>query len=100
MSNAASHDRGNIQKGMYGALPRLVSLLLALGLSGWMFAAPMALAHAGHALLSLALLGVCAGFVHGVGFVPLARIWRIVFSPWLAWALMGLALWLMLGART
>jgi predicted membrane protein len=87
-----------MHKGVYGALPRFVSLGLALGLSGWMFADPRALTHAGHGLPSLAMLGVCAGFVHGVGFVPLRKVWRIVFSPWLAWALMGLALWLMLSA--
>lgn len=84
--------------GVYGALPRLFSLLSALGLSGWMFADPRALTHAGHGLLSLAMLGVCAGFIHGVGFVPIARVWRIAFSPWVAWALMGLGLWLMLAA--
>ncbi len=85
-------------KGIYGTLPRLVSLALALGLSGWMFADPRAFAQAGHGMLMLAMLGVCAGFVHGVGFVPLARAWRIVFSPWVAWALMGLGLWVMLTA--
>ncbi len=98
MSNAIVSPEGGMHKGVYGALPRFVSLGLALGLSGWMFADPRALTHAGHALLSLAMLGVCAGFVHGVGFVPLARIWRVVFSPWVAWALMGLGVGLMLSA--
>ncbi len=99
MSNAAiTPAGGNTRNGIYGTLPRLVSLALALGLSGWMFADPRAFAQAGHSMLMLVMLGVCAGFVHGVGFVPIARIWRIAFSPWLAWPLMGAGLWLMLAA--
>jgi len=100
VSPGASPGSGSASrnKGAYGALPRLFSLLAALGLSGWMFADPRALTHAGHGVLSLAMLGVCAGFVHGVGFVPYARAWRVLFSPWLAWALMALGLWLILSA--
>ena len=100
VSPGASPGSGSASrnKGAYGALPRLFSLLAALGLSGWMFADPRALTHAGHGMLSLAMLGVCAGFVHGVGFLPMSRVWRIAFSPWLAWALMGLGLRLMLQA--
>jgi predicted membrane protein len=98
MSSAAASPGNGQPHGVYGALPRLFSLLAALGLSGWIFADPRAFAHAGHGLLTLSMLGVCAGFIHGVGFVPIARVWHIAFSPWLAWALMGLGLWLMLQA--
>lgn len=98
MSGAAcTPARGGVPGRIYGALPRLVSLALALGMSGWIFADPRAFAHAGHGLLSLVMLGVSAGFVHGVGFVPQARVWRLAFSPWLAWALMGAGLWLLAG---
>ncbi len=83
--------------GIYAAPLRAVSLLLALATSGLIFTYPQALAHAGHALLSLVMLGACAGFVHGVGFVPRAAIWRIAFSPWAAWPLMGAGLWLISG---
>jgi predicted membrane protein len=98
--NSAAVPGSTQHSGVYGTLPRLFSLTFALCLSGWIFADPRAFAHAGHGLLSLAMLGVCAGFVHGVGFVPIARLWRIVFSPWLSWALMGLGLWLMAASRT
>lgn len=82
--------------GAYAALPRLVSLLLAAAMAGMIFTYPTALAHVSHGLLSLTMLGVCAGFVHGVGFVPEGRAWRVLFGPWMAWLLMGLGLWLLL----
>ena len=95
MSTAAvSTPRG----GVYAAPLRALSLLLALATSGLIFTWPQALAHAGHGLLSLIMLGACAGFVHGVGFVPHARVWRIAFSPWTAWPLMGAGLWLIAGS--
>jgi cyd operon protein YbgE len=84
--------------GAYTALPRALSLLLAIVMAGMIFAYPKALAHASHGLLSLAMLGVSAGFVHGVGFVPESKLWRFLFGPWLAWALMSLGLWLLLRA--
>ena len=82
--------------GAYAALPRMLSLLLAIAMSGMIFAYPKALAHASHGLLSLTMQGVCAGFVHGVGFIPETKVGRILFGPWLAWALMSLGLWLLL----
>ncbi len=84
-----------LRGGAYSAPPRLLSLLLALALSGAILTFPKALAHAHHGLLMLVMLGVSAGFVHGVGFVPRHRLWRAVFSPWLAWLLMGAGLWLL-----
>jgi predicted membrane protein len=82
--------------GIYTALPRMLSLLLALGMAGMIFAYPKALTHVSHGMLSLTMLGVCIGFVHGVGFVFETRLWRILFGPWMAWALMALGLWLLL----
>jgi predicted membrane protein len=35
-----------------------------------------------------------AGFVRGVGFVPVARIWRLLFSGWSCLAGITLAAWL------
>ncbi len=75
---------------------RLMSLLLALVVSGLIFTYPKALGHANHGLLMLVMLGVSAGFVHGVGFVPRHLLWRLVFSPWTAWTAMGVGLWLLL----
>lgn len=82
--------------GVYATLPRMLSLLLAIALAGLILTYPRALAHASHGLLTLAMLGVSAGFVHGVGFIPEHKFWRIAFGPWLAWPLMGLGFWLLL----
>lgn len=75
--------------GAYATLPRMLSLLLAIAMAGMILTYPKALIHASHGLLSLVMLGVSAGFVHGVGFVPEHRLWRILFGPWLAWPLLA-----------
>lgn len=75
--------------GAYATLPRMLSLLAAIAMAGLILTYPKALAHASHGLLSLVMLGVCAGFVHGVGFVPAHKVWRILFGPWTAWALLA-----------
>lgn len=41
-----------------------------------------------HGPLILLMLGICAGFVHGVGFVPQSTLLQKVFSPFVAWPLM------------
>ncbi len=97
MSLTVPPSRGGSPGVCHGALPRLFSLVAAIALSGTIFAWPKALAHVNHGLLSLVMLGVCAGFVHGVGFVPHGRVWRIACSPWLAWPLMGAGFFLVLG---
>ncbi|ADE11386.1 cyd operon YbgE family protein [Sideroxydans lithotrophicus] len=84
--------------GIYAALPRMLSLLLALALTGIILTYPRALGHTSHGMLSLTMLGICAGFIHGVGFIPETRLWRLLFGPWVAWALMGLGLWLLLNS--
>jgi cyd operon protein YbgE len=84
------------QGSLYALPPRMLSLLLAIALAGMVLAYPRALAEAGHGMLSLMMLGICAGFVHGVGFVPEHKLWRIAFGPWLAWPLMGMGLWMLL----
>jgi len=82
--------------GIYTTLPRMLSLLLAMFMAGVILTYPKALEHTSHGLLSLTMLGICAGFVHGVGFVPESKLWRILLGPWLAWPLMALGLWLLL----
>lgn len=84
------------RRGAWAAPLRWASLLLALATSGLIFTWPQALGHAGHGVLSLVMLGVCAGFVHGVGFVPAHRALRILASPLASWPLMALGLWLCL----
>jgi cyd operon protein YbgE len=44
-----------------------------------------------HVVLSLVMWGLSAGFVYGIGFVPRARVLRFVFSPFVAWLGMGVA---------
>lgn len=79
---------------LYSGWARGLSLLTALALSGILLVMPRLVAvearDIDHGLLSLVMLGICGGFVHGVGFVPAMRLWRILFGPWLAWPLMTL----------
>ncbi len=68
---------------------RLLSLSAALGLSGWVLVVPSQFSGLGHGLLSLLMLGLAAGFIHGVGFVPRLTPWRLLFHPLLAWSAMA-----------
>ncbi|MBI5918697.1 MAG: cyd operon YbgE family protein [Nitrosomonadales bacterium] len=77
---------------LYARSPRMVSLLLALGVSGTILTYPTALGHAEHWLLMLVMWGTSAGFVHGVGFKPEHRLWRILLGPWAAWTLLAIGL--------
>ncbi len=44
--------------------------------------------HYSHPLLMLVMLGASGGFVHGVGFRPELRAWRVLFGPLRAWPLL------------
>ena len=37
---------------------------------------------------TITMVGVSGGFVHGVGFEPYNRFWRLLFGPLCAWPLM------------
>jgi predicted membrane protein len=50
----------------------------------------------GHGPLLLGMLGMAAGFVHGVGYIPRNRFFRIVLGPLTAWILIPLGSWLIL----
>jgi len=80
-----------------GAL-RALSLLLAGYLSIVFLLMPQVIApHTSvlnHGEASLLMWGVCAGFIHGVGFSPRYWLWQLLFSPWLAWPVMGYGVWL------
>ena len=73
-------------------IARGVSLLLALAISGTLFLYPRILGAevegSRHGLIAITMLGVCAGFVHGVGFVPRSGVWKTVFGPLCAWPIM------------
>ena len=51
-----------------------------------------------HSALPLLLMGMSAGFVHGLGMRPRTLAWRLVFSTWLALPLMVFG-WVALLAR-
>ena len=52
-----------------------------------------------HGALSLVMLGISAGFVHGVGFKPKFWLWRILFSPFVGWPLLLLGYFLLWQAQ-
>ncbi|WP_223246919.1 cyd operon YbgE family protein [Sulfuriferula thiophila] len=81
---------------MYTTLARAGSLVLASILATLITFYPPALAQLSHGMLTVLIWGVCAGFVHGIGFDPEARFWRVVLGPVIAWPLMALALLLIL----
>jgi predicted membrane protein len=85
------------------AAARTLSLILATATAAALIAAPFVVGRqmtsATHAVVSLLLLGMSAGFVHGLGMRPEARIWRVAFSPWTAWPLICLG-WIALLARS
>lgn len=76
---------------------RAISLLAALVLMGLVTLLPSALTGddgkpLDHTLLSLIMLGLSGGFVHGVGFVPRHPVPRWLFSPLLIWPLLTFGL--------
>lgn len=77
---------------LYSLAARMVSLLMALALSTMILIYPKAIANSAteinHGMLSLLMWGIAAGFVHGVGFVPIHSLWRIALGPIVGWLLM------------
>lgn len=61
---------------------------MSLVLAGLITFYPPAVARMGHGMLTLLIWGVCAGFVHGFGYQPDSRAWRVIFAPLPAWLLM------------
>lgn len=87
----------------YGFWARAVSFLLALGFSLLLLIYPQALAvegqHVAKGPLYILMFGISAGYIHGVGYVPEHRIWRIAFGPGVAWPLLfGDLVWLFLNS--
>lgn len=85
---------------MYTGPVRLLSLLAAAVLSLLLTFYPQAVMQDGrwpsHTALGLCLWGVAAGFVHGVGYVPVHMPWRVGLGPVAAWLLMlGAGAWML-----
>ena len=70
----------------------LMSCLLAFPLAAVLLLHPNAMlddqGQYSHRALMLIMIGISGGFIHGVGFIPRFWLWKILFSPWLAWPLM------------
>lgn len=83
---------------LYAGWARALSLMMACVLSVLLCALPSVVAtvvgEIDHGTLSLCMWGISAGFIHGVGYIPHTRIWRWAFSPYLAWPVMGLCVYL------
>ena len=80
-------------------LPSL-SMALLIMLAGTVY--PLAFAHqdgsADHGLAFALFWAMSAGLVRGVGFVPHALAWRLLFSGWSCIAALVLAAWLRWGS--
>lgn len=79
---------------------RLLALALACVMSGLLLVRPDLVARQSaeleHGILLVMLWAVAGGFVAGVGYVPLHRVWRLAFAPVLMVVLMaGALVWLL-----
>jgi cyd operon protein YbgE len=74
-------------------ISRLISLIMAIGLSITLFlAAPLfadKIQGAGRGVLILGLIGIAGGFVHGVGFEPRNIFFKVLFNRWVSRLLMA-----------
>ena len=79
-------------------LARLVSLAAAFAVVALTVLYPRLIAvdgaHVPYLGFVLLLAGMSASWVHGFGFVPQKSVPRLLFSPWVAWPLLGLGAWL------
>lgn len=91
MPEQAPQDAGRPPR-LYAGWARLLSFALAAALTAFILIWPRAVAasltEVRHGLLSLLMWGIAAGFVHGVGYVPVHRIWRLLLGPFVGWPLM------------
>ena len=83
---------------------RAVSLLLATPLTLLLLIHPAAMltsdGHYSHRLIMLSMLGISSGFIHGVGFDPISKVWKTLFHPVAGWLLMGLGYAILWRAQT
>ena len=82
---------------LYAGWARALSFLMAMVLSGLLLVMPSVVASdtrdLDHGPLSLALIGISAGFIHGVGYVPVMTVWRWLFSHYVGWPVMLWCAW-------
>ena len=82
---------------LYSSWARALSFVIATLLSLAILVMPQLVATDTAALkhgpLSLGMVGISIGFVHGVGYVPQMTVWRWLFSPYLGWPVMACCIW-------
>ncbi|WNO10774.1 cyd operon YbgE family protein [Teredinibacter sp. KSP-S5-2] len=78
-------------KTVYAFPVRLLTFFVSFLFAGITLAMPLWLTEdaVNHDMISLGMLGMSAGFVVGVGYIPEFWLWRILFNPFSAWLLMG-----------
>lgn len=70
---------------LYSRAARVLSFILACALSALILVNPQVIAASPgqiqHGALAVLMWGIAAGFVHGVGYVPVYPVWRIALGP-------------------
>lgn len=81
-----------LHRPFHNGAARLFSMLLALGLSVILLINPNHIAESSaqldHGYLTILMIALSAVFVHGSGFKPRFWLWKVVFSPYLSWAIL------------
>lgn len=81
-----------IEKPFDNGIARLFSMLLALSLSALLLVNPNHIADSAaaldHGYLTLLMLALSGGFIHGIGFKPIFWLWRILFSVYFSWTIL------------
>ncbi len=81
---------------------RFISFAMALAISLSVMLFPFLLRHVPqtrlHSALAVVMLGTAGAMIHGIGYTPDDKLFRILFGPAIAWALVFAgAFWLLQG---
>lgn len=100
-THAVASRQDQAQTFAQSTIARAISLVSAIAVSLLILLFPQALyetgGHFNHAVLSLWMWGMAAGFVDGVGYTPRYLVWRVLLGPWVAWSFMSCCgLWLLI----
>jgi len=80
---------------LYAGWARILSFTFGVVLSVFILILPQVVAkdvsELDHRILSLIMLAMSGCFVHGVGFVPKNILAKYLFSPYVCWPIVGLA---------
>jgi cyd operon protein YbgE len=77
---------------LYHPVARSLSFVTATVLTLVVIAFPRAIATSitdvNHGVLAVLMWGIAGGFVHGVGYIPVHRTWRVLLGPIVGWFIM------------